>query len=152
MVEAGPPRVGSDDFRSAREPEAAMLQPIRARNEVATADPVDATIHALFFSQAQRTPDAIAAIDAQNELTYKYFSAYVSALAHVLSDFGAGPNRRIGICLERSVDMVAMLLAVLATGAAYVPLDPSYPADRLSYMVSDAGVMLVITQRSLSDT
>jgi amino acid adenylation domain-containing protein len=151
-VEPGPALGGADDSRPSREPKTGLLQPIRTGTEIATPFSVEATIHSLFFEQAERTPDAIAIIDEQDELTYRQLCAYVRSLARRLSDFGAGPNRRIGIYLERSVDMVTALLAVLATGAAYVPLDPGYPADRLGFMVNDADVMLVITQRSLRNT
>ena len=90
-------------------------------------DPVEATLHALFFSQAERTPDAIAIIDEHSKLTYRQLAFRVNSLARALADFGAAPNRRIGICLERSVDMVATLLAVLATAP---PMSPSIPAIR----------------------
>jgi amino acid adenylation domain-containing protein len=151
-VESGPALAVTDGFQPSRGPEASPLQPIPMRREIASAYPGDATLHALFFDRAEHTPDAIAIIDEQRELSYAQLALRVNSLAHALSHFGAGPNRRIGICLERSTDMVATLLAVLATGAAYVPLDPSYPADRLSFMANDANLTLVITQRSLADT
>jgi non-ribosomal peptide synthetase component F len=70
-------------------------------HETATPYPNDTTLHALFFAQAVRTPGAIAIVDEQNELTYEQLALRVNSLAHALSDFGAGPNRHVGICLER---------------------------------------------------
>ncbi|MBK4215974.1 amino acid adenylation domain-containing protein [Paracoccus caeni] len=104
---------------------------------------------ALFEAHAKATPDAIAVefIDGERitEETYAALNARANRLAHALRAAGAGPDRIIGIALDRGIDMVAAWLAVLKSGAAYLPLDPAYPADRLAYMLADSGAELVLS-------
>jgi natural product biosynthesis luciferase-like monooxygenase protein len=111
--------------------------------------PAGACIHELFEVQAARTPDAVAVIFQDDSLTYRELNERANRLAHHIAHLGAGPEVRVGICLDRSAEMVVAMLAVLKAGAAYLPLDPSYPADRLAYMLQDSGAPLLVTQNSL---
>jgi amino acid adenylation domain-containing protein len=110
---------------------------------------LDRCIHQLFEAQAERTPDAIAVVAAEGQLTYRQLNASANRLAHHLRKLGAGPEARIGICLKRSPELVVGLLAILKAGAAYVPLDPSYPHERLSYIVEHAEVQILVTEKTV---
>lgn len=106
-------------------------------------------VHQLFEAQVFRSPDAIA-VDFEGErLTYQALNSRANQLAHHLQILGVTSNSLVGICVERSLEMIVALLAVLKAGGAYVPLDPSYPRDRLSFMVQDAQVSLVLSQSQL---
>ncbi|GAB0057976.1 Linear gramicidin synthase subunit D [Candidatus Magnetaquicoccaceae bacterium FCR-1] len=95
-------------------------------------------IHQLFEHQAQATPDAIALIcDDGRRLTYAQLDAKTNQLAHHLRDLGVGPDRLVGVCLERNQELVVALMAILKAGGAYVPLDPNYPPERIAFMLSD---------------
>lgn len=126
-------------FELYRVPLAAVLMSIIQR----------ACIHELVAAQAQRTPDAVAVVFAGQTLTYGSLSARANRLAWHLRTLGVGPEVRVGICLERSLELVVAVMAVLCAGAAYVPLDPSYPATRLRFMAADAGLRAVVTASSL---
>jgi amino acid adenylation domain-containing protein len=130
--------------------EPAPVCALDAWNATAAPFPDDQTLHSLFFAQAARSPDALAIIDKQGELTYAELERRVTSLARTLADLGAGPSCLVGVCLDRSADMIAALLAVLATGAAYVALDPTYPPDRLDYMVTNSPLAVVISQRTVA--
>jgi amino acid adenylation domain-containing protein len=119
------------------------------RSEVPTLD--DRLIVELFEAQVDRTPGAIALGCGEAHLTYRELNARANRLAHRLMALGVGPERRVGICLERTPEMIIALLAVLKAGGAYVPLDPAYPAARLEFMLEDArvAVLLVDRQRDL---
>jgi amino acid adenylation domain-containing protein len=106
----------------------------------------DRAIHQLFEAQVEQTPDAIAVVSAEGQWTYRELNASANRLAHHLRSLGAGPEARVGICLDRSPALVAGLLAILKAGAAYVPLDPSYPRDRLTYIVEHAQVQILVTE------
>ncbi|HEX5724995.1 MAG TPA: amino acid adenylation domain-containing protein, partial [Longimicrobiaceae bacterium] len=114
--------------------------------------PAEACIHQVFERQAARTPDAVAIVFEDASLTYAELNARANRLAHHLRGRGVGPEVRVGICLERSLEMVISLLAVLKAGGAYVPLDPGLPAERLAYMLDDSGVPLVLVQAALRGT
>ncbi|MBV9109450.1 MAG: AMP-binding protein, partial [Gemmatimonadetes bacterium] len=118
-------------------------------NDTAAEYPAERCIHELVEAQSARTPNAVAAVFGDDSLTYRELNERANRLAHHLASLGAGPEARVGICLERSLEMVVAMLAVLKAGAAYLPLDPSYPADRLSYMLEDSGAPLLVTQASL---
>ena len=113
--------------------------------------PQDKLIHELFEAQAEETPDNVALVFEDTELTYAQLNARANQLAHYLREKGVGPDVLVGICLERSLEMVISILAVLKAGGAYVPLEPDYPAARLDYMLEDAGLSMVITQTHLRE-
>ncbi|WP_037583730.1 non-ribosomal peptide synthetase [Stigmatella aurantiaca] len=106
-------------------------------------------LHHLFEAQVARSPDAIALVVDSTRLSYRELNRRANQLAHCLQALGASPDVPIGLCLQRSTDMVIGLLAILKAGAAYVPLDPAYPAERLIYSFQDAGASLLVTQDTL---
>ena len=117
-----------------------------------TAQPIaDATVPALFAAQAQRTPEAVAVVFEDRSLSYAALEAHANQLAHQLRDLGVGPETVVGLCVERSPEMVIGLLGILKAGGAYLPLDPEYPAERLAFMLSDAGATVLLTQSGLID-
>ncbi len=107
------------------------------------------TIHQLFLSQVQRTPDAIALVAADAQISYLELHHRSNQLAHILGDLGVGPEVRVGICAERSPAMILGLLAVLKAGGAYVPLDPTYPQERLHFILTDSQIDILLTQEHL---
>ncbi|MGN4062994.1 AMP-binding protein, partial [Burkholderia gladioli] len=107
------------------------------------------TLHGAFEQQAARTPEAVAVAFEADTLSYAQLNARANRLAHYLRGRGVGPEQRVAICLERSLDMMVALLAVLKAGAAYVPLDPAYPAERLAYMLEDARPAMLLTHDAL---
>jgi amino acid adenylation domain-containing protein len=109
------------------------------------------TVHALFAEQAARTPAAVALVCRGERLSYAELESRANRLAHHLRGLGVGPETRVGVCVERSPEMVVALLAVLKAGGAYVPLDPQYPAERLAYMLADCGAAVLLTQAGLRE-
>ena len=109
--------------------------------------PENKCIHQLFEQQVQRTPDALAVMFDNQQLTYQQLNNRANQLAHYLRSLGVKPDALVGICVERSLEMVVALLGILKAGGAYLPLDPEYPQDRLSFMLEDAQVSLLLTQR-----
>jgi amino acid adenylation domain-containing protein len=109
----------------------------------------DAPVHRLFEQQARQRPDATALLFGDHTLSYAALNRRANRLAHRLIAVGVGPQARVGIAMERSFEMVVSLLAVLKAGAAYVPLDPDHPAERLAYMAGDSGISLLLTQAHL---
>ncbi|MFE2282282.1 amino acid adenylation domain-containing protein [Streptomyces sp. NPDC059454] len=105
----------------------------------------DASLMERFEEQVCRTPRAVAVQDGQTALTYEQLDGAANRLAALLAGEGAGPERLVGLALRRSADLVVALLAVLKTGAGYLPLDPEYPAERLAHMTEDAGPVVVVT-------
>ena len=112
----------------------------------------EGTLHGLIEAQVDRTPDAIALRFEGAELTYRELDERANRLAHHLISHGVSPETPVGVCVERSFEMVVALLAVLKAGGAYVPLDPSYPADRLAFMVEDIEAPVLLTQQSVRST
>ncbi|WP_129933703.1 MULTISPECIES: non-ribosomal peptide synthetase [unclassified Pseudomonas] len=110
------------------------------------------TLHGLFAAQAARTPQAGALTFAGQHLTYAELDQQANRLARALRERGVGPQVRVGLALERSLEMVVGLLAILKAGGAYVPLDPEYPLDRLRYMIEDSRIGLLLSQRALLHT
>jgi amino acid adenylation domain-containing protein len=106
-------------------------------------------VHELFEEQVERTPDAIAVAYGEEQVSYAQLNRRANRLAHYLISLGVKPDGRVAICVERGLEMVIGILGILKAGAAYVPLDPSYPAERLRFMVEDSGPVAVITQESL---
>ena len=124
---------------------------LAAWNDTAEAlDGAGDTLHALIEAQARRTPDAVAVAFEGETLTYAELGARAGALAAALRRAGVGAESRVGVCMERSAELVVALLGVLRAGAAYVPLDPGYPAERLAYMLADAAVPVLLTQERLA--
>jgi amino acid adenylation domain-containing protein len=111
---------------------------------------IDRCLHQLFEAQVEKTPDTIALICEANRLSYRDLNARANQLARHLRRLGVKPEDRVAICLERSTEMVVAVLATLKSGGAYVPLDPDYPADRLAFMLQDAGAVVLLTQENLS--
>jgi amino acid adenylation domain-containing protein len=105
--------------------------------------------HQLFEEQVTRTPDAVAVVFKHRQLTYRELNQRANKLAHYLLKNGVEPEMLVGICIERSLDMLIGLLGILKAGGAYVPLDPTYPKDRLSYMLEDANVHVLLTHSTL---
>ncbi|MGW1777494.1 amino acid adenylation domain-containing protein, partial [Streptomyces sp. NPDC002104] len=111
----------------------------------------EAVLTELFAAQVARTPDAVAVTCDGRHTTYAELDARANRLAHVLAARGAGPDRLIAVALPRSTELVVTLLAVLKAGAAYLPIDPDYPADRIAYMLEDARPLLLVTSAELAD-
>jgi amino acid adenylation domain-containing protein len=106
-------------------------------------------LHELFASQAARTPDAVAAVGGEEALSYRELFGRATRLAHRLSGLGVAPEVRVGLCVERSLDMLAGLLGILMAGGAYVPLDPDYPRERLAFTLVDSAAPILVTQTRL---
>lgn len=104
----------------------------------------EATIHAIFARQAATSPDSIAIVDGETRLSYQDLAVRSDRLAARLAEAGAAPGLVVGFCLDRSGDALIACLAILKTGASYLPLDPAYPAERLDFMLDDAGAVLVL--------
>ncbi len=109
----------------------------------------DQCIHQLFEAQVERTPDAVAIVFENEQLTYWELNIRANQIAHYLQKLGVGTEVLVGICVERSLSMVIGLLAILKAGGAYIPLDPAYPKERLAYMLSDTQITVLLTQHSL---
>lgn len=112
-------------------------------------NPSDLCVHQLFAAQAERTPDTIALIYENQHLTYRELNTRANQLAHALRRMGASPETCVGVCVERSLDMAVAILGILKAGSAYVPLDPSYPSERIRFMCNDARVAMILTQQTL---
>ncbi|MEU2842792.1 condensation domain-containing protein, partial [Streptomyces sp. NPDC007076] len=112
---------------------------------------VPGTLPELFEAQVARTPDAVAVVSGGVEVSYAELDARANRLARLLIGWGVGPESVVGVCLERSPDLVVALLAVVKAGGAYLPIDPEYPAERVAYMLADAGVRCVLTGGGLLD-
>ncbi|HEY0603235.1 MAG TPA: amino acid adenylation domain-containing protein [Herpetosiphonaceae bacterium] len=146
-------RIGSLPLLSS--PEAEQL--LKLWNHAASHTLPATTIHELIAGQAARQPQAIAVVwpgtgDRLGLLTYADLDARANQLAHYLRSQHVGPEMRVGICVERSPDMVVGVLGILKAGGAYVPLDPAYPAERLATMLEDSAVSILLTQERLSAT
>ncbi|MEH1869066.1 MAG: amino acid adenylation domain-containing protein [Nostoc sp.] len=106
-------------------------------------------IHQVFEEQAEQTPDAIAVVYEDESLTYRELNDRANQLAHYLQSLGVGTEVLVGICVERSLEMIIGILAILKAGGAYVPFDPAYPQERLAYMFQDTGVSVLLIQQQL---
>lgn len=111
--------------------------------------PEDRCVHQLFEEQVVRTPDAVAVVFENEQLTYSELNKKANQLAHHLKELGVGPETLVGICVERSIEMMVGLLGILKAGGAYVPLDPSYPGERLTFMLEDASAPVLLSQEHL---
>jgi amino acid adenylation domain-containing protein len=118
-------------------------------NATNTEYPQDTCVHQLFEAQVERTPSAVAVVFEGEQLTYRELNARANQLAHYLQQLGVGPEVLVGICVERSLDMVVGLLGILKAGGAYVPLDPAFPSERLAFMLEDTQAPVLVTQQHL---
>ena len=109
--------------------------------------PLDKCIHQLFEEQVENTPNAVAVVFENQQLTYRQLNTRANQLAHYLKSLGVGVDVLVGLCVERSLEMVIGILGILKAGGAYVPLDPDYPTERLSFMLEDAQVRVLLTQQ-----
>ncbi len=119
-------------------------------NRTEAAYPKDRCLHELIEEQAERTPESVAVVFEDKQLTYRQLNERANQLAHHLQKLGVGPDTLVGVCVERSLEMVVGLLGVLKAGGAYVPLDPEYPKERLAFMLEDANVPVLLTQARLA--
>ncbi|HET9786604.1 MAG TPA: amino acid adenylation domain-containing protein, partial [Pyrinomonadaceae bacterium] len=126
-----------------------LLQPAAVHTQVKQSKKENDLIHQLFEAQATHTPEAVALVYENEQLTYAQLNARSNQLAHYLRTLGVGAETLVGVCTDRSIDMVVALLGVLKSGGAYLPLDPSYPRERLSFMLADAKAPLLLTQSAL---
>ena len=122
-----------------------------AWNDTTTDYPRDSTIPTLFDEQVAANPDALALVTTYASLTYGELNVRATRFAHYLREHGAAPDVLIGLCIERSVEMVIAMLAILKSGAAYLPLDAAYPKSRLAQMIEDATPPLIVTERKLRE-
>ncbi|WP_280277314.1 non-ribosomal peptide synthase/polyketide synthase [Nocardia wallacei] len=117
-----------------------------------TAAPVaDTTVVGLFRAQAARTPDAVAVVGADAELTYRELQVRAETLAHALISRGVGPEDIVAVALPRTADLIVALLAVLTAGGEYLPIDPAYPSDRLGFVLADAAPVVVVTDSATAE-
>ncbi|MFB2836724.1 non-ribosomal peptide synthetase, partial [Floridanema evergladense] len=114
--------------------------------------PVNQCLHQLFEQQVEKTPDAVAVVFENQQLTYSQLNAKANQLAHYLRSLGVGADIPVGLCVERSLEMLVGVLGILKAGGAYVPLDPEYPVERLSLMLSDSQVPVLLTQQKFVET
>ena len=119
-------------------------------NDSSLAYPQDTGIHQLFEAQVARTPDAVAVVFEDQELTYRELNIRANQVAHHLQALGVGPEVLVGLHVERSLEMMVGLLGIIKAGGAYVPLDPAYPQERLTFILQDAQVSVLLTQQRLS--
>jgi amino acid adenylation domain-containing protein len=120
-------------------------------NGTATDYPRDKCLHQLFEARVQQTPEAVAVVFEDTQLTYRELNQRANQLAHHLQQLGVGPEILVGLCIERSLEMLVGILGILKAGGAYVPLDPAYPQDRLAFMLQDAQVSVLLTQQRLAE-
>ena len=118
--------------------EAPLLQTSPGQTASNGAVSVDVCLHHLFEQQARQTPDGIALLFEQQQLTYRELNSRANQLAHFLQGLGVGPETLVGLCVERSVEMIVGILGILKAGGAYLPLDPAYPAERLAFLLEDS--------------
>ena len=109
-------------------------------NQTVVEYPKDRCVHELYEQQVEQTPDAVAVVYEAEHLTYHELNRRANQLAHYLREMGVGADVKVGLCVERSVEMIVGLLGVMKAGGAYLPLDASYPQERLAYMIEDSGM------------
>jgi amino acid adenylation domain-containing protein len=131
--------------------EAERTQVEREWNDTATDWPREATVHGLFEEQARRFPGRVAVTCAGEDLTYAELDRKAERLAAKLRGLGVGPDDRVGLCAERSAELIAAILGILKAGGAYLPLDPDYPSERLAGMLADAEARVILVQEGLED-
>jgi len=133
-------------------PEIERHQILEVFNNTKADYPTDKLIHQLFEEQVARNSDALAVVFEDQQLTYGELNAKANQLAHYLREQGISPDSLVAICVERSLEMIVGLLGILKAGVAYVPLDLTYPAERIAYMLEDANPNVILTQERLLDS
>ncbi|VEP18728.1 Non-ribosomal peptide synthase [Hyella patelloides LEGE 07179] len=118
-------------------------------NNTQTEYPQNLCFHQLFEEQAKETPDAVAVVFQEQKLTYEELNQRANQLAHYLQKLGVKPECKVGLCVERSPEMIIGMLGILKAGGAYLPLDPTYPQERLDFMLSDSQVNILLTTQKL---
>jgi amino acid adenylation domain-containing protein len=118
-------------------------------NDTSRDYPRDSLIHEQFENQSSLAPDCTAVVFGEEHLSYAQLNARANRLAHYLKDLGAGPEEIVGVCLDRSIELAVSILAVLKSGASYLPLDLTYPAQRLAFMLEDSGVKIVLSRQHM---
>ena len=120
-------------------------------NDTKRDDPTHTSIHELFEAQVEQSPEAVAVVFEGQQLSYRELNRRANQLAHYLIKLGVGPEVLVGICVERSLEMVIGILGVLKAGGAYVPLDPQYPKERLAFMLADSRPLVLLAQHPLAN-
>ncbi|MEN1970716.1 AMP-binding protein, partial [Lentibacillus sp. N15] len=113
--------------------------------------PKEKTIHCLFEEQVEKDPNQIAVVFKETQLTYKELNEQANCLARILREQGVKPEERVGLLMERSLDMIVGMLGILKAGGAYLPIDPAYPAERIDYMLEDSNSRIVLSQTEVID-
>ncbi|MBV9495836.1 MAG: amino acid adenylation domain-containing protein, partial [Acidobacteria bacterium] len=147
IVSAPAAAIGTLDYLSDAEKQSLLVR----NNDTAVDYPKDRCVHDLFVERAALVGENLAVVCGEERLTYRQLEARSRDLALVLQAQGVTADSLVGVCMERSLEMVVSLLAILRAGGAYVPLDPEYPDERLSYMLQDSGAAMVLTQQALRD-
>src|SRR5262249_40991459 len=114
--------------------------------------PAPHLLPALFEAQVERTPEAVALAFEDSQLTYRELNHRANRLAHHLRRLGVGPESLVGVCMERSLEMMVGILGVVKAGGAYVPLDPTYPLERLAFMLEASKAPVLLTQQRLIES
>jgi amino acid adenylation domain-containing protein len=140
---AANPKLRLSELSLLSEPERHQL--LLKWNDTQIEYPQDLCIHQRFEKQVEKTPDAIALVFEENHLTYRELNNRANQLAHYLQQHGVEPDRLVGICVDRSLEMIIGLLGILKAGGAYLPLDPAYPKERLQYLLGDSQVSAIVT-------
>ncbi|WP_142240353.1 AMP-binding protein, partial [Mycobacterium intracellulare] len=133
------------------EGERARLEELGNKAVLAIPHSVAVSVPELFATQVARTPDAVAVVCEDQSLTYRELDESSNRLAHLLVGRGAGPGRTVAVVLSRSVEAVVAIVAVLKTGAAYLPIDPGLPAERIGFVLGDAAPVAAITTAALAE-
>ena len=147
IVESPECAIGKLDFLTPSQ----RLQVLGQFNRTAADYPADGCFQELFRLQAERTPDNVAMTFERQSLSYGELNARANQLAHRLRKMGVGPETRVAICIEHSPGAVIGVLGILKAGGAYVPLDPAHPAERVAFMLKDAGAAVLVTERALAE-
>ena len=119
-------------------------------NDTACEYPKDRCVHHLFEQAACGSPEATAVVFEDAAITYEELNSRANQLAHRLIRLGVGPNVVVGLCLERSLEMIVTLIGILKAGGAYVPLDPALPSERLEWMLADSGARVLVSRQGLA--
>ncbi len=148
LLESIATNVGQPSTRLSILAQAEREQVVTTWNQTESSQPPDGCIHQLFEAQCVRSPEAIAVQFHEQQLSYGELNRRANQLAHHLRRLGVRPDSRVGVCVERSAEMMVALLGILKSGGAYVPLDPAYPRARLGFMLQDSGADVLLTQEN----